>query len=135
MYSDNTGTSYGGYYHSTSDIQQDGCYVDVWKYYPTWNEEYLKHYFIWPMTGINYDDIKNQLNEGFVMKKLFEVIIVSLNGDILLEKRVVAFNEEDAKLLSEAYTLLGNEKLSITDVNIIVNKLGDVKIKEKEEKE
>lgn len=60
---------------------------------------------------------------------LYEVIVVDPadDGEVILEEKVIAKNESDAKFLAKIKEVLKERKLRLGDVDIIVNKLGDIR--------
>jgi len=65
------------------------------------------------------------------MKHLYHVIVVDLDEEILVDVKKVAEDEDDAKFLAGVFSTLEEAKLKPTEVTIIVNCLGSVKVKPK----
>lgn len=65
------------------------------------------------------------------MKHLYHVIVVDLDEKILVDEKKVAENEDDAKFLAGVFSTLEQAKLKPTEVSIIVNTIGNVKVRSK----
>lgn len=65
------------------------------------------------------------------MKVLYHVIVIDLDEKILVDEKKVAENEDDAKFLAGVFSTLETAKLKPTEVTIIVNSLGSVKVRPK----
>lgn len=68
------------------------------------------------------------------METLFNVIVVSKDRAILLEKKTVAENEEDAKFNVDIHSVLKEKGLKPKDVTIICNSCGGVKVRKEVQK-
>jgi hypothetical protein len=68
---------------------------------------------------------------GCNLESLFNVIVITQNSEILIDKKVVSKSEETAKFKVGAYACLEDHKLTPDDVTIIVNNLGSVKVADK----
>lgn len=68
------------------------------------------------------------------METLFNVIVVSKDRAILLEKKTVAENEEDAKFNVDIHSVLKEKGLKPKDVTIICNSCGAVKVRKEVQK-
>ncbi|RXZ78064.1 hypothetical protein EBB07_28835 [Paenibacillaceae bacterium] len=85
---------------------------------------------VYPWNG--YGDVTTvgtfQQQKGLAdMTFLYEVIIISKEEEILLETKVTAKDEENAKFKAEVYDTLRKNRLTPDDVTIITRQLGSVK--------
>jgi len=97
-----------------------------------------------PTYNWTYDLYQNQpsksitLNQnpkkGEPMATLFNIIIVSKDRDILIDTKVVAEDEEEAKFSVDIHSILINKRLKPKDVTILCNSLGEVKVRKEVQK-
>lgn len=73
------------------------------------------------------DKNKDDENRTFV----YNVIVVTTKGEIIIDKKVVARNAEEAKFKAEVYRKMHEDGLTFEDVTIITNSLGEVNIENK----
>ena len=73
--------------------------------------------------------LKKKLKKEKNMKNLYQVIVVSIDEEILLEDVVVASDKEEAQYEAEVYEVLKKEGLKPKDVTIITRDLGAVKVR------
>ena len=74
-----------------------------------------------------------EMSDGKRISFLWAVVVVEKTGEILVDDKVVADSEEEAKFVTGVYDLIEKEdRLEFKDVNVIVKKLSEVKL-EKEE--
>ena len=62
------------------------------------------------------------------MKNLYAVYVVTKQETIILDKKVVGADQEEAKFLAGVADILKEKNLKPKDVTIIVNQLGNVKV-------
>jgi len=72
--------------------------------------------------------------KGENMKTLYEVTVVSKKEEIILEKKVVAENEDEAKFLADVSEKLKEKGLKPKDVTVICYKIGNVKVEAEPQK-
>jgi len=72
--------------------------------------------------------------KGEPMATLFNIIIVSKDRDILIDTKVVAEDEEEAKFSVDIHSILINKRLKPKDVTILCNSLGEVKVRKEVQK-
>ena len=63
------------------------------------------------------------------MENLFNVVVVSNEKNILLDVKVVAQDREEATFNAGVHSVIVEAKLKPKDVSILVNDLGQVRIK------
>lgn len=68
---------------------------------------------------------------GCNVETLFNVIVITQNSEIFIDKKVVSKSEETAKYKSGVYECLKEIDLTPDDVTIIVKNLGSVKVADK----
>lgn len=73
---------------------------------------------------------ENIEEEKGMTKTLFDVVVVDNTGKILVEEKVVSANRDEAIFDLEVHDVLRQLGLSLSDVTIIINSLGNVRIKE-----
>ncbi len=68
------------------------------------------------------------------MEILFNVIVVSKDRDVLLEQKVVAVDEAEAQLAIDIHSCLKARGLKLRDVTVLVNDIGEVKVRKEVQK-
>ena len=68
------------------------------------------------------------------MEILFNVIVVSKDREILLDKKVVAMDEDEAKFMVDIHAALKEKGLKPKDVTILAESLGEVKVRKEVQK-
>lgn len=68
------------------------------------------------------------------METLFNVIVVSKDREVLLDSKVVAESRDEAKLEVDIHFLLKETKLRTKDVTILVQEIGEVKVRKEVQK-
>ena len=72
--------------------------------------------------------IKNNGDEK-PMKNLMNVVVVTIDEEIILDKKVIASDQDEAKFLAGVDTVLREKKLLPKEVTVICSNLGQVKVK------
>ena len=106
-----------------------------WNEYYRWRQPYdytvpYQPFDYQCINGITYI-IEKPKKEKKNMKNFYHVFVVDLDEKILVDEKVVAKNEDDAKFLAKVFSTLEEAKLKPTEVTIIVNLLGNVKVRPK----
>lgn len=102
-------------------------------YYYNYNDVYYTYTGSYPGSTVtiqpwNSAEKKKKKKEKN-MSCLYQVVVVSLDGDVLLDKKVVAADKEEAHYEAEVYEVLKEKKLKPKDVTIIANQIGAVKVR------
>jgi hypothetical protein len=80
------------------------------------------------------DEYNKMLKEEDPMKTLFNVIVITKQEEIILDKKVVAEDVEEAKFNTDVSGVLREKGLKPKDVTIICNPIGQVKIEKEPQK-
>ena len=78
------------------------------------------------------DNPKKERKAG--METLYQVIVVSKDRDILSESKIVAEDQDEAKLGVDIHSVLRGRHLKLKDVTILCIALGDVKVRKEVQK-
>ncbi|QWU14332.1 hypothetical protein SAMN04487895_101634 [Paenibacillus sophorae] len=70
------------------------------------------------------------LRENEKMETLYQVIVVTKQKEIIIDAKLVAPDQENAKFNAGVYTTLTEKKLTLSDATVIVTPLGQVKVEE-----
>ena len=68
------------------------------------------------------------------METLYQVIVVSKDREVLLEKKIVAMDEDEAKFQVDIHSVLKEKGLKPKDVTILVWGCGEVKVRKEVQK-
>jgi len=71
--------------------------------------------------------IGNPIKEENV-ENLYHITVIDLDKNILIDKKVVAKTDDDAKFEAGVFKILQEKKIKPSDVSIIINNVGTVKI-------
>ena len=77
---------------------------------------------------------KKLQNKEIPMKNLYNVVVVSNEEKILLDEKVVASDREEATFNAGVHDALKEAKLKPKDVSILVNDMGQVRVKKEPQK-
>jgi len=72
--------------------------------------------------------IGNPIKEENV-ENLYHITVIDLDKNILIDKKVVAKTDDDAKFEAGVFKILQEKKIKPSDVSIIINNVGTVKIR------
>jgi hypothetical protein len=87
-------------------------------------------YIPYPQYSYGYSlPIQNKIDGDNNMKNLFNVVVVNLEGEILLDKKIVASDNDEAKFLLGVDEIIRTAKLLPKDVTVLCNVVGQVKVK------
>jgi len=132
-------SNYDGYYRYTDGT---GGWIQPNDYpsYPDWN----KHAeFFTPVTiDTDLDDIKKELkklkkklqNKEMPMKNLYNVTVISIDEEVVLDVKAVANDENEATFNAGVHQALVEKNLKPKDVTIICNIIGSVKVRKEPQK-
>lgn len=62
------------------------------------------------------------------METLYQVLVVTKDREIIIDKKLVAKNHDDAKFNAGLYTVLKDKSLKPSDVTVLVESLGNVEV-------
>ena len=80
----------------------------------------------------NSDD-NEKPREGYIMKNIYRVIVMSVEEEKILDKEVNAEDKGDARFEAGVDQALRDNNLKPKDVTVIVNKVGSFEVEEEEE--
>ncbi|MHA1952491.1 MAG: hypothetical protein ACW96U_00905 [Candidatus Heimdallarchaeaceae archaeon] len=81
------------------------------------------------------DEIKDKLKkEGIPMKSLYSVIVVDIDGNIVLDTKVVAEDENEAQFAADVHDVLKTKGLKPKSVTIVVEEIAEVKSRKETQK-
>jgi len=125
-------TAFADQFGTCNEFHDTTTTIPAWNRFVEWREPLVQEPAVQPF-NYNYTYIMGAPEEKPKkeknMKHLYHVIVVDLEEEILVDKKKVAENEDDAKFLAGVFSTLETAKLKPTEVTIIVNLLGDVKVK------
>ena len=81
-----------------------------------------------------YEDKPLKKERKVGMETLYQVIVVTKDREVLLETKIVAEDEGEAKLGVDIHSVLKEKSLKLKDVTILCNELGDVKVRKEVQK-
>lgn len=77
--------------------------------------------------------IKNSIKgEEEYMETLYQVTVVTKTKEIIIDKKLVAVDQENAKFESGLYGELAQKSLTPADVTVVVSPLGQIKVNKPE---
>lgn len=130
-YTDSTGS----HWHYPADFPQGDSSINWPKppeNYPYPNYDYNKN----NLSELELAEIKKELNKlkkklekkEIPMKHLFEITVVDLDGNIVIDsKKVVATDENEAQFGADIHAVLKLKKLQPKDVSIVIRDFGQVR--------
>jgi len=80
----------------------------------------------------SYDDKPKR--KGVPMQTLFNIIVVTKDREILLDTKIVAEDEEEAKFSVDIHSILKAKNLKPKDVTVLCNEFGEVKVRKEVQK-
>ena len=93
-----------------------------------WSKFYSGHYGTGGSTTIIRITEESKQEEGVKMKGLFNVIVVTKKEKVLVDVKVVAEDADEAKFLADVSEKLKSNGLKPSEVTILCNKMGDIKV-------